>query len=277
MTLLHRSVGLRFWMITLAALISMAVTASLGRWQVSRAAEKQALQTMLDTRAVLPAVDGRALMGGSGVQGQSGATDVKMDAEGATVPRTLEELVHRVVVLEGRWLAAHTVYLDNRQMQGRPGFFVLTPLQLAEGGGVVLVQRGWVPRNFQDRTQLPSVVTPEGLVRVKGRVAAAPSRLYEFQGGDSVQGSSRIRQNLDLAAFRAETGLALASLTVQQTSEAGAPGDGLQRDWPVVGAGVDKHYGYAFQWFGLCGLIALLYVWFQIVRRFIRPRSQPAP
>ena len=44
----------------------------------------------------------------------------------------------------------------------------------------------------------------------------------------------------------------------------------------VVGAGVDKHYGYAFQWFGLCGLIALLYVWFQIVRRFIRPRSHPA-
>jgi len=44
----------------------------------------------------------------------------------------------------------------------------------------------------------------------------------------------------------------------------------------VVGTGVDKHYGYAFQWFGLCGLMALLYVWFQIVRRFIRPRSQSA-
>lgn len=278
MTPLNRPVGLRFWIITLAALMAMAVTASLGRWQLSRAAEKQALQNMLDTRAVLPAVDGRALMGGSDVQAQPGARGAKLDADGDTTAQPiLEELVHRVVALEGRWLTAHTVYLDNRQMQGRPGFFVLTPLQLAEGDGVVLVQRGWVPRNFQDRTQLPPVSTPEGLVRVQGRVAAAPSRLYEFQGGDSVQGSSRIRQNLDLAAFRAETGLALASLTVQQTGEAGAAGDGLQRDWPVVGAGVDKHYGYAFQWFGLCGLIALLYVWFQIVRRFIRPSSQPAP
>lgn len=250
--------GLRFWLITLAAVAGMLVTASLGRWQLSRAAQKEALQATLDARGQMPAMDGRALLSLA-----SGPAD------------EAQALVHRPVVLEGRWLPEHTVYLDNRQMQGRPGFFVLTPLQLSGASpGVVLVQRGWAPRNFQDRTQLPQVQTPEGVVvRVQGRVAAAPSRLYEFEGGDSAQGSSRIRQNLDLAAFRSETGLALAPLTVLQTGEAG---EGLQRDWPVVGAGVDKHYGYAFQWFGLCGLMAILYVWFQIVRRFIRPRSQPA-
>lgn len=253
MTTPQRAVGLRFWLILLAALAAMLATASLGRWQLSRAAEKEALQSMLDERARLPAIDGRTLAAPGGPDATA--------------------LVHRVVVLQGHWLAQHTVYLDNRQMQGRPGFFVLTPLQLENSGPVVLVQRGWAPRNFQDRTQLPAVETPSGAVRVAGRVAPAPSRLYEFQGGDSAQGSSRIRQNLDLAAFRAQTGLALAPLTVLQT---GDTGEGLQRDWPVIGAGVDKHYGYAFQWFGLCGLIALLYVWFQIVRRFIRPRSQPA-
>ena len=42
----------------------------------------------------------------------------------------------------------------------------------------------------------------------------------------------------------------------------------------VIGAGVDKHYGYAFQWFGLSSLIALLYVWFQLVRRLLRPRPK---
>jgi len=251
----RRPLGLRFWLITLAAVVGMLVTASLGRWQLSRAAEKEAFQALLDERGRMPAVDGRALLaaGGGGAQA----------------------LLHRAVVLEGRWLPEHTVYLDNRQMHGRPGFFVVTPLQLAgQGGAVVLVQRGWVPRNFQDRTQLPPVETPQdAVVRVEGRVAGALSRLYEFSGAAGAQGSSRIRQNLDLAAFRTETGLALANFTVLQTGDAG---EGLQRDWPVVGTGVDKHYGYAFQWFGLCGLMALLYVWFQIVRRFIRPRSQPA-
>ncbi|RQO79244.1 SURF1 family protein [Acidovorax sp. FJL06] len=267
MSTFRRPLGLRFWLITLAAVAGMLVTASLGRWQLSRAAQKVALQAMLDARGQMPALEGRVLL-----------------PLAAASADEVQALVHRAVVLEGRWLPEHTVYLDNRQMNGRPGFFVLTPLQLAGmPAGVVLVQRGWVPRNFQDRTQLPQVHTPQdAVVRVAGRVAAAPSRLYEFgggqggDGGNGAQGSSRIRQNLDLAAFRSETGLALAPLTVLQVGEAGDAGDGLQRDWPVVGAGVDKHYGYAFQWFGLCGLMALLYVWFQIVRRFIRPRSQPA-
>lgn len=253
MTSTRRALGPLFWLILISALAAMMATASLGRWQLSRAAEKLALQAQIDERTRQPAIDGRALLAPAG-------------------PEAEQALVHRAVALQGRWLPQHTVYLDNRQMQGRPGFFVLTPLQLSDSNAVVLVQRGWAPRNFQDRMQLPPVQTDAGVVQIAGRVALPPSRLYEFEGGDSAKGSSRIRQNLDLAAFRAETGLALAPLTVLQTGEAG---QGLSLDWPVIGAGVDKHYGYAFQWFGLCGLIALLYVWFQIVRRFIRPRSQP--
>lgn len=258
MTTSPRRTAVRFWLITLAAVTGMLVTGSLGRWQLSRAAEKEALQALREERGRMPAVDARTLLAaGEGT------------ADGAA------SLAHRAVRLQGRWLADHTVYLDNRQMRGRPGFFVLTPLQLAEpGAGVVLVQRGWVARNFQDRVKLPEVRTPQdAVVHVQGIVAPAPSRLYEFRGTDSAQGSSRIRQNLDLASYRTETGLALAPFTVLQT---GAASEGLLRDWPVVGTGVDKHYGYAFQWFGLCGLIALLYVWFQIVRRFIRPRSHSA-
>lgn len=252
MTPRPRASGVLFVVVTLAALVGVAITASLGRWQLGRAAEKLAYEQTLTSRAALPALDGASL--------------AKADAVGAA-----EDLRHRTVELEGRWLPEHTIYLDNRQMQGRPGFFVITPLQLRGTSAVVLVQRGWVPRNFQDRTQVPDVVTPAGTVQVRGRVAAPPSRLYEFSAGDSAQGSSRIRQNLDLAAFRSATQLPLLDLSVVQLGE---PGEGMQRDWPVVSSGVDKHYGYAFQWFGLCGLIALLYVWFQIVRRFIRPRRE---
>ena len=100
-------------------------------------------------------------------------------------------------------------------------------------------------------------------------MAPPPAKLYAFGGEEA----GPIRQNIDLDALSQALKLPLLPLSALQTSEAD---DSLLRDWPVVGAGVEKHYGYAFQWFGLCGLIALLYVWFQIVRRFIRPRSQPA-
>lgn len=229
----------RFWVVTLAAVMGMAVTAALGRWQLGRAAEKEALQAAIDARGSQSVLDARSAAG----------LDAQLD------------LLHRRVEARGQWVGERTVFLDNRQMNGRPGFFVVTPLRLEGEAGVLLVQRGWVPRNFEDRTRVPTIDTPAGSVVVQGRLAAPPSRLYEM--GPAEAGT--IRQNLDLAQFRAETGLPLAGLSIQQT---GPATDGLLRDWPQINTGVDKHYGYAFQWFGLCALMAILYVWFQIVRRF---------
>ncbi|MDD2846492.1 MAG: SURF1 family protein [Rhodoferax sp.] len=248
--------NVRFWLLTVAALAGMGVTAALGRWQLDRAAQKQALQAAIDAQARLPVLDGASL------------------AVPAGAPVDTSAVLHRRVLLQGQWLPQYTLFLDNRQMQGRPGFFVITPLQLEGSAWVVWVQRGWVPRNFQDRTQLAPIETPLGRVQVAGRVALPPSALFELGGDTRTEGASRIRQNLDLARFRVETGLQVADVAVLQT---GPASEGLQRDWPVVRTGVEKHHGYAFQWFGLSSLIALLYVWFQFVRPFLQARSRTVP
>mgnify|MGYP001618962710 FL=1 len=231
------------WAVALAA---MALTASLGRWQLSRAAEKEALQAAIAERQRLPALDGASLA-------QALSDD------------QARELLHRAITLRGQWLADRTVFLDNRPMARQTGFYVLTPLRLTGSDGVVLVQRGWAPRHQVDRSLLPPVQTPTGAVQVSGRIATHPPRVYQLgqeQGG-------AIRQNLDLDAWRAETGLPLAPVLVVQT---GAASDGVQRDWPEAASGVEKHYGYAFQWFGLCTLIGLLLLWFQVVRPLYRAR-----
>jgi surfeit locus 1 family protein len=57
---------------------------------------------------------------------------------------------------------------------------------------------------------------------------------------------------------------------VQDASPEG--GDGLLRQWPHPAVDVHKHYGYAFQWFALCALMAGLYVWFQLIRPWLRRR-----
>ncbi len=224
-----------FWLITLAALLVVATGIALGRWQLDRAAQKEALATQLAERLQAPPVPVAGLESG----GDPAA------------------LWHRQVLLEGEWVPGRLWFLDNRQMGGRVGFFVLAPLRL-DGGRVVLVQRGWVPRDFQDRLRVPAVPTPAGPVVVVGRVAPPPPRLYELGEG----GGGAIRQNVDLAALAQETGLPLLPLSVLQTGDAR---DGLLRDWPAPAAGVHKHYGYAFQWFGLSALFAFLYVWFQLI------------
>jgi surfeit locus 1 family protein len=221
----------------LAAVVVLAVTARLGVWQLDRAAQKLELQTQVEQQALKPAL-------------------------AALAPSDLEELVHRRAVLQGHWAVRHTVYLDNRQMNGRPGFFVLTPLVMADGRTIV-VQRGWIPRHSQDRTALASVQTPDGLVEVSGRIAPPPSKLMELRQGSS----GHIRQNLDLAELERESGLTLVPVTLVDTRPAS---EGLLRDWPVPTLGVAKHYGYAFQWFALSALVFLLYVWFE----FVQPRRR---
>jgi surfeit locus 1 family protein len=225
-------------LILLAATVGgMALTARLGLWQLDRADQKLTLQAALLQRQALPPLPESVL--------------ARDDTQAL-------EQTHRISRVQGTWLPQHTVYLDNRQMNARVGFFVLTPLRLADGSAV-LVQRGWIGRDFLDRSRLRPVPTPAGEVAVEGRLARDPARLYEFEG--AAQGP--IRQNLQLAAFALETGLRLRPVSLLQTSPAD---DGLSRDWPRPAADVQKHYGYAFQWFALCALIGGLHVWFRIIR-----------
>lgn len=233
----------KFWLLTVITLIAVGVTLSLGRWQLSRAAEKEGLQMSLEERGHQPELDGSALSG----------------------PMPVELLMHRRINAGGRWLAGKTIFLDNRQMNGKIGFLVVTPLQLEGSRLAVMVQRGWVPRNFVERAQVPKIDTPGGAVQVTGLLVPAPSKLYELGGPQA----GPIRQNLDLAQFSGEIDVPLAPLSIQQT---GVSGDGLLRDWPQPSAGSDKNLGYAFQWFGLSALMVILYVWFQIVRRIIKRR-----
>ena len=252
-----RSRGGRFWLITAVALITIAGTAALGRWQLSRAAQKEAIQAEIDAQKNLPPLDQQAFLA--------------LENPASTL--------HRPVRLRGLWLTPHTVYLDNRQMHGVPGFYVLTPFAIEGTNQTVMIQRGWIQRNFTERAHLEPVATPSGLVDVTASIAPPPARLLDLgkveqaAATPTAAGSSPIRQNLDLEAYRTETGLPLRTdISLQETGE---PSEGLQRDWPAPALGVEKHYGYAFQWFGLSALVVILYVWFQLIAP-LRRRARPA-
>jgi cytochrome oxidase assembly protein ShyY1 len=227
----------------LAGVLIVGVTVSLGNWQVRRAHEKADLQARIDRFA------------------RTAAVPVGADAQ-----------VHegQAVSLEGRWLAHHTILLDNRTHGGRAGYHVLTPLQLADGSGAVLVNRGWLPVGA-DRTRLPDISTPDDAQTIAGRmrpVEAAPFAL----SSELVAG--RMWQNLDLDRYRAETGMTLATWTLQQTS---AAADGLVREWPAPAAGIDRHRGYALQWYSLAGLAAGLTAWYAWHLIKLRPSDAHDP
>ena len=230
--------------IAMAALIGVVVTANLGFWQWGRGEQRTSLHEAMAARATSAPVGAAELLAARGAD---------------------PALLHRPVTVRGTWIADRTVFLDNRQMNAVPGFYVVTPLRIEASDAVVLVQRGWAPRNFNQRELLPPVQTLPGTVEVRGRLAPPPAKLYAFD----TEEKGPIRQNLDLARFRAETGLPLLELSVQQ---AGPASEGLLRQWPQAGSGAEKNYGYAFQWWAISALIAILYAWFQLIVPYRRAR-----
>lgn len=236
----------RFGLVSLATILGVVLMLSLGRWQLQRAAFKEDLQAQTLRRGALPVLPADALLALQAV--------------------SLQEQLQRRTAVRGTWLAQHTVALDNRQMLDKQGFFILTPLQLEPSGALVLVQRGWLPRNFHQRDVLLPFATPTGAVDVEATIALAPARLYEFDGGER----GPIRQNLDLAAYSRETGLPLREFMLVQQ---GPPGEGLLREWTAPSLGIERHYGYAFQWFSLALLLAGLYLWFQWMRPLRRVKD----
>jgi len=227
-----------------AAAAAIVLTVSLGNWQLRRADEKLALQAAWD-RAEQAA---------------------PVPVSGIDVASVAERLPLRVR-LRGHFLFASEIWLDNRQMDGLAGLVLITPLRLADGA-VVLVNRGFARRDPRDRMRLPAVARPDGEVMVEGLAVAHPARVLQL-GEDAPPGSGPVVwQNLDYDAFERASGLAVARWVVQQT--AGAD-DGLLRNWPRLAAGVERHHGYALQWFSLAALIAALAAFFGL--RSLRRRS----
>jgi surfeit locus 1 family protein len=153
--------------------------------------------------------------------------------------------------IAGEFLPRFTVLLDNKLRKGRPGYEVLTPLRLADSKLHVLVNRGWVAA-AATRAVLPEVRTPAGQVRIEGIAQARLAQAMQLEDR-GVHGP--VRQNLELAAYAAETGLALQPFVLEQHA---GPDDGLARDWARPDAGVDKHEAYALQWYSLAALAVVL-------------------
>ena len=227
-------------LVLVAAVASIALAGRLGLWQLDRAHQKEAIEAARAARQAEPPLTA---------------------AELAREPAAVVAQTYRRVRLGGRWVDGRTVYLDNRQMGGKVGFFIVTPLLIADSTQAVLVQRGWLPRNFADYESLPKVPTAAGPVEVEGSVAPAPSRMLEL----GAPASGPIRQNADPLSYARETRLDLLPLAVIESATPRNARDGLDRRWPAPTSGVQTNYGYAFQWFAIGTVIACLYAWFRIV------------
>lgn len=243
---------------------AVAVLASLGAWQLCRADERRAIAVSIEAGRAQPPL--------------------------VLTPETRPDALTawRPAQATGQWLNQYSVLLDNRNQDGKPGYWLATPLLLdAASHRAVLVLRGWLPRSLSapsssspspmsSAPQLPD--TPAGVQSVIGELSARVPRLFELWSlGGASQGQlpgtlpaadGRVPQvqNLELPAYAQATGLSLLPAVLMQTRGA----DTLVRDWPQPSVDYNQNRGYALQWFSFAAIAAV--AWLVLAWRALRRR-----
>ena len=223
-----------------ATLLVVALGISLGQWQERRAAEKIALQAKLVERAR--------------------AAPLVITAQ----PVAAADVEYRPVAVAGEFDPDWPLFLDNRPQDGKVGFYLVMPFKIAGSDMHVLVARGWLPRFTGEHDRLPEFATPSGTVIVTGIAKTSMGKVMQL-GDPAVVNPRAILQNLSTEQFADASKREVQPFFIEQTAPA-APDDTLARTWPAPALGVEKHQGYAFQWYALA-LMALLFFVFTGFRR----------
>jgi surfeit locus 1 family protein len=221
---------------TLAAAAVLALALAAAWWQLGRAHEKEAAAARLQALAGDPPI-------------RIAAAEVRG-----------RDVEWRRVTARGRFDPARAVFIDNRIHRGVAGFHVVMPLALEGGDRYVLVNRGWIA-GTRDRTRLPEVRTPVSAVEITGRAVTPSARFLELAPGTA---EGKVWQNLTLERYRKAVPIPLQPFVILQES---AQEDGLAREWDPPDLGVDKHYGYAFQWLALALTVLVFYLVTHVKRR----------
>ena len=219
--------------ITMLLLVALGV--SLANWQTRRAIEKEQIEARLRQFEQLPAVP------------LPSHIDINL-------------MEFQRVTLDGEFVRNWPIYLDNRPIQGAAGLYVLMPFKLAsKPSRVIMIMRGWLPRNAVSRTIIKDYRTPAGIIRIEGILRANSGHILQL-GTSAPLTPGSLQQNVDLDEFSRVSGLSVAPFVFEQTATRMGWEDGLVRDWPRASMGSERHRGYAFQWLALAGMALFFFI-----------------
>ena len=230
------------WGHLLCAAAAAATLAAAG-WQHQRAGQKQLMQDAAEQRLDAPPLAAAQL---------------------ADTPAA--ELRWRRAAAAGSYDPTGQFLLDNRVLDGRPGFHVIAPLQL-EGDLWILVNRGFLAAEGE-RSRMrppPLAAAPGAPVTVTG-ILDLPGRQALKLEGPAAEGL--IWQRIDLDLWQQRTGRQ-ALPAVLLAAEAGDPRLSPVAVQPDFRAATSR--GYRLQWLLLCAVV--IAGWLRVTRVFKRGES----
>jgi len=218
----------RFFMPAFLIVATLALLISLGFWQLDRADQKRAIEDQIASA-------------NSGDVGLVASTEF------------LKEKEYYHVRLQGSYMDDKQFIYDNQIVDQISGYYVLTPLVLKDDSKAILINRGFIPWNGR-RDKLADIDIGEKLTEVKVQVSI-PIKRIELKVSETIGDFPVLIQALDLAEMSTIASLDLASVIglLSPKSE-----DGFVRQWEPYTGSIERHIGYAIQWFLMAFVLAFI-------------------
>ncbi|MEQ8655022.1 MAG: SURF1 family protein [Kiloniellales bacterium] len=222
---------------SIAAFVMFLILIGLGSWQVVRLEWKQGV---IDER------------------------QARWSAPAEALPQDIsdeEALLHRRVVVEGRYRHDEELYLPGRSYKGSAGVGVVTPFEMTDGRGL-LVYRGWVPSSRQE-PETRSDSNPEGIIQIEGVVLPGG-----WQGSDWVEPGNDAERNawffVDPADMASTAGLQNPIIPIYLGLYREDQESSLPFTPPPPMDIRNDHLQYAITWYALSLALIVIYVVFSL-------------
>ena len=220
------------WLLTHALIAALAITfVNLGFWQLRRLDERRADNARLAENLSAP--------------------QQPLSETLAQYGHDPDALIYRRVQVTGSYRPADEFLLTPRASGRQAGHHVVTPLEL-EQGGAVLVERGWVPFAM-DEPPVADAAPPPGEVTISGILfPTQDARRYGSSGSDADRLTYLSTVDVDRIQPQIDTPLLPVSILLQQQDP---PATNLPVPPPLPQQSEGNHEAYAMQWFAFTAIL----------------------
>ncbi len=211
--------GFRFYIPASLIVATLALLISLGFWQLDRANEKRVIEDQI-------------------------ANANSFDVELVTSVEFLKDREYYHVRLQGSYVGDKQFVYDNQIVDQVSGYYVLTPLVLKGDSKAVLINRGFIPWNGR-RDKLADIDISENLTEVKVQISK-PVKRMELEASEIAGEFPVLIQALDLDDMSTIAALDFINVVGLLSPESE---NGFVRQWEPYTGSIERHIGYAIQWF----------------------------
>jgi surfeit locus 1 family protein len=241
MNILRAMISRKWIFATILVVAGSALCVRLGIWQLDRLAQRRAFnEHYLE---------------------QTMSSPVVLDVTPQVDLTTME---YRSITVTGKYDPANQVVLRNQFHDNQPGYFLLTPLILSDGTGI-LIERGWIPAESNDNPANWHQYDEPGEVTVTGTIRLGQTQ-SEFGGVPDPElpvGQSRLdfwnQVNLERISLQVPYKLLPVFVQPQPDPSLTKPPYPYQ---PELEISEGPHMGYALQWFTFATILFFGYPFF---------------